>query len=659
MKLIIAFTIFKVVFSATHEIAPPERRHIALCLKNIIHQHFHRKSVILVSVPPSHDNTIPNSIQNKNSYLVDFVLQELNSAALWPLHVFRPDIQPPDISNEQPDKHRGYILFTWPTEENDLTETLASQHEALQYSRSWNPRARFVVVVTAYDNSHPHLVALNVSETMWTLNRIVNLIVVIANRDITVTKNRDIDGTEETHLVNIYTWFPYKGGHCAEPAEVVLIAQCLSGSIGQLTTNEPLFPNKIPNNLQGCPIKAAVIDIPPYVILTEKYKQTGGNTVYKFRGLEIEYLLLVNDAMNSTLDFHHIKPDADLGDRLRSGVADLYDGSDVAIGRMSRNSIHFADITIPFIFDAVKWYVPCPKPALRTDKIMGIFTPSVWVTMAVVIILTTLVSWRTCNGPTSAATESHTYRTVLYCAYNAWSAFMGVSVPEMPRTSKLRILFLVFVCYCFAMNTVFQAFFTSFLVAPGYGKKIASLDELKHSDLMYGRQIGMELSLEFLSVNDYKDLTLPRFECADHVACLQRVFTKGDITTMSLKIDAEYVFLKVNGQSGKKMLCTVNKILLILDTVMCLTKGHPLLDRFNAVITRCMETGLVEKYWSELNHNLQLENVDKFKDGDCEVCSEMYFVFSLSHLRVAFLVLGFGYFLSAMVFLFEFLQARF
>jgi hypothetical protein len=231
---------------------------------------------------------------------------------------------------------------------------------------------------------------------------------------------------------------------------------------------------------------------------------------------------------------------------------------------------------------------------------------------------------------------------------------MGVSVPEMPRTPKLRILFLIFVCYCFAMNTVFQAFFTSFLVAPGYGKKIASFDDLMHSDLMYGRQIVIERGLELLSMNDYKDLTLPRFECADYATCMQRVFTKGDITTMSLKIDAEYVFLKVNGHSGKKMLCTVNETVTTLDTVMCLTKGHPLLDRFNAVIRCCMETGLVEKYWSELNHNLQLQNLDKFRDGDCEVCSKMYFVFSLSHLRVAFLVLGFGYFLSAIVFLFEF-----
>jgi hypothetical protein len=71
-----------------------------------------------------------------------------------------------------------------------------------------------------------------------------------------------------------------------------------------------------------------------------------------------------------------------------------------------------------------------------------------------------------------------------------------------------------------------------------------------------------------------------------------------------------------------------------------------------------METGLVEKYWTELKFNLQLQNLKKFKDTDCELCSNMYFVFSLSHLRAAFLVLGLGHVLSVIVFTFEFFESE-
>jgi hypothetical protein len=313
-------------------------------------------------------------------------------------------------------------------------------------------------------------VALRVSEAMWNLNRILNLIVVIASPDITETANRDVEGTEGTGAVNIYTWFPYKGGHCADPVEVVLIAQCLSASNGQLNTNESLFPNKIPKNLQGCPIKVGAIIVDPYVILTENSTDTTGNAVYRFRGLEAEYLLLICEALNCTLEFKPVPRRRDLYEGAAFVLDMLKTGEfDVGIGRLILTPLVLlaADVTIIFNIDAVEWYDPCPIPMLRTEKIMGVFTPSVWLTMAAVIILTTLVFWRTSNGPASAVTESHTYRTVLNCAYNACAAFMGVSVPQMPRTTKLRVLFFVFVCYCFAMSIVFQAFFTSFLVATG------------------------------------------------------------------------------------------------------------------------------------------------------------------------------------------------
>jgi hypothetical protein len=215
------------------------------------------------------------------------------------------------------------------------------------------------------------------------------------------------------------------------------------------------------------------------------------------------------------------------------------------------------------------------------------------------------------------------------------------------------------VCYSFAVNTVFQAIFTTFLVAPGYGKRITSFEELVNSDLIYGRDINIERALGTLSINDHKRLKLTSFICPNSTICLQRLFTKGDITTMSSTIRAEYVAsYNVSGHSGNIKLCTVDGTLVTYHAVMCLTKGHPLLDRFNAVIRRSMETGLVQKYWSELNFNLQLQNLEKFKDTECELCSNMYFVFSLSHLRAAFLVLGFGHVLSVTVFTFEFVASE-
>jgi hypothetical protein len=41
------------------------------------------------------------------------------------------------------------------------------------------------------------------------------------------------------------------------------------------------------------------------------------------------------------------------------------------------------------------------------------------------------------------------------------------------------------------------------------------------------------------------------------------------------------------------------------------------------------------------------------EESECQACSDDYFVFSLSHLRVAFIALGLGYMLSVAVFVSE------
>jgi hypothetical protein len=53
---------------------------------------------------------------------------------------------------------------------------------------------------------------------------------------------------------------------------------------------------------------------------------------------------------------------------------------------------------------------------------------------------------------------------------------VGVSVKGNPRSSRLKLLFVVFVLYCSAISRVFQTFLTSVLVDPGYDNQISSLE---------------------------------------------------------------------------------------------------------------------------------------------------------------------------------------
>jgi hypothetical protein len=204
------------------------------------------------------------------------------------------------------------------------------------------------------------------------------------------------------------------------------------------------------------------------------------------------------------------------------------------------------------------------------------------------------------------------------------------------------------------MSTVFQAFFTSFLVSPGYGKEITSFHELMHSDLRYGAFSNYEKLLALATVVEHEKLEKKKFNCLRTMLCLRRLFTEGGITTLATRNDAEYAYpFKTNAIVGKKSLCSVEKDLYLFYSVMSLKKGFPLLHRFNVVMRRCLESGLVDKYWSEFNFVRQLKDDLKPEENYCAQCDDKYFVFSLSHLRAAFIVLGFGYLLCVLVFLVE------
>jgi hypothetical protein len=95
--------------------------------------------------------------------------------------------------------------------------------------------------------------------------------------------------------------------------------------------------------------------------------------------------------------------------------------------------------------------------------------------MLLVIFLTALVFWSSVRLLLGAVmNESYGYRTVIHCLQNMWCVFMGVSVAAMLRPHRVRALFMLFLWYSFAMSTIFQLFFTSFLVSPGYVTRISS-----------------------------------------------------------------------------------------------------------------------------------------------------------------------------------------
>ena len=85
------------------------------------------------------------------------------------------------------------------------------------------------------------------------------------------------------------------------------------------------------------------------------------------------------------------------------------------------------------------------------------------------------------------------------------------------------------------------------------------------------------------------------------------------------------------------------------NLILLFKKGNPLLDRFNILMRRYLESGLPERLWTELQHRAALKGEGRFS----EAAGDTFFAFSVSHLMPAFVALLVGTVLSSVVFIAE------
>jgi hypothetical protein len=490
--------------------------------------------------------------------------------------------------------------------------------------------------------------ALKIYEIMWMEYKVVNTIVLIPSSSGNYT------------VLDLYSGFPYQNRNCEKVKEITLVDQWVLENEGTFSENTNLYPSKIPNNFQKCVIKAGSIIFHPYVSLISAETKEDGNNMYEIRGLLFEYFLLSARKMNLTVVF--LEPSLEISkDAIIKQVAKLAAGiSDVFVGIIPLVPLVVSGITepsIPYFSGAIKWYVPCPKPISRVDRFLTVFAASVWLTMIIVFVLTSALFWFSANYPDRMfEIDSKILQTIPQCMYNAWSIFIGVSVPEMPRSWKVRIFFLIYVCYCFTLSTVFQAFFVSCLVEPGFGEQIETFQELLDSSVNYGVNTGAEFALSTSGFSGHLQFPLTRrVNCNDMKACHKRLITDGDVALIYAPLYAQYLSNEFGYQGEMNSPCSLEEDLVYGNIVALFAKGNPLLNQFNKILRRCLEGGLGEKYWAQLNHEALLKSRTKSD----EVGSSMYFVFTLSHMVPAFSVLGFGYLCSTIVCIAECLHKRF
>jgi hypothetical protein len=189
-------------------------------------------------------------------------------------------------------------------------------------------------------------------------------------------------------------------------------------------------------------------------------------------------------------------------------------------------------------------------------------------------------------------------------------------------------------------------------VEPKYGKRLETLEELLDSDVVYGYHPAINYAQYTFSYPDFDKFTEHKElkeDCSDVRKCVERLITKRDIASVIDPLLANYHAREMGTVDVGKLICNLENFVLPGSVTVLFKKGNPLLDRFNTLMRRYLEAGLLEMLWTELQHLASLRGAKIFT----EAADDMFFAFSVSHLMPAFVVLLVGTVLSSAVFIVE------
>ncbi|PSN51178.1 Ionotropic receptor 732 [Blattella germanica] len=615
---LIAYALFPAVMMAPF--------HLMTCLEQTISRHFPTGHVIVFSLPSEEISTPRRSIHNANEKIVSIsdVIAYVSNKTKLPL-LISTDSQ--EFERDIPEPQHGYVIFLFP--EEDILDSLEIQIEALRsYTFSYNRRGRFVVVVLDGWLGKSQTLAKDILITLWKMDNIVNSVVMIRT-------SGDIENTsDEEHfgLYDVYTLFPYQSEHCGESEDVVLVGQWTPAN--GFENSDTLFPEKVPPDLRGCIWTAEISYSPPYGFLNN-YTDVNGNVAYELEGVNSVFLQFASRGMNFSLRFVKWLS-------LNDWYVRMTNANVISIGynALSPQLCSFADVTVPHFYISIDLYVPRALRNAVSGNFLQVFSVLVWSLLVLLLILVAVLfrSYQRDETSLSRAPFSE-------CLLKAWAVHLSVSVDCASKKPEFRVFFILFVLYCFAVNTIFQSFFTSFLVEPGFEKQIETIEDLNQRDMPLFLTDGMKL-FEYFTGFSLSEKFKTVESCSDTTKCLENVCNRRSGAVLVEKHFAEYQQALAGVGDDQKLynIWTVVSFFLVFT----FRKGLPLQERFNSFIHKCLESGLPHRYYCELIRNITIENVNRNLES-----TDLFIAFNLAHLKMCFLLLGLGYVVSLFVFISE------
>jgi hypothetical protein len=228
---------------------------------------------------------------------------------------------------------------------------------------------------------------------------------------------------------------------------------------------------------------------------------------------------------------------------------------------------------------------------------------------------------------------------------NFWAIILEESASNHPPdVAAIRAVFFGWVLYCWAVNTVYQAHLTSFLIDPGLQHQLSSEDEILTSGIDYSTETSFIFFYPELNGTRYRNLN-NTFE----VVLAQARVAEGTLAFLYDKFPVEYnIALKFKNGNGVPIICKIKDDFATNLITIHVSKGFPLKPKYDKVLHSLLQAGLVNWWWEQIKYTASLVGARKFGSPLGE-----YIVLTMKHLQSAFYFLLIGYAMSVLLFFIE------
>jgi len=618
--------------------------HLVRCLTDISQRFFAPGRTLVISSPSTY-----RDVQQE-------LIAEIWRTSLWPVIVtVDGNVSNPDVTDFI-DEDSSYIILI----PDGNIHSFFSQIVVLsnyKLPRLWNSEVRFVVAGASEFSMSQQTEIFD----LFSKFKIYNCIIVSQEHYVTdkeYSRQINVNDIDTGMKLGVYTWFPYQSSdRCTEVNDITLLDSWVISGQGHFTKNTDLFPRKISNSLNGCPMTGLAIIEGRYVTINyNHFNDSNGIDVWFRERFEIKLLMVVLHQMNMTsVPVPQIE-----GSELNQELPiQIFYGNKPFIILGDLMNLAFLnpalDFTNSYFFTNIRWYVPCSIKYPRWSSIFRILSVELWLVL-IISIVTAAISI-TLVGRYSCTSEWQGYKTLTSSLTNVWAVMLGVSVSMMPRAPSLRSLFLAWVCFSVAFSTVFQAFLTTFLIDSGYNTPIQNMDELFASDIKLAFPRHYSSIFRMGDETEASKVLRNLADCPSFEVCLKWAMFQKNVSIMLSDVSAEgsYALGTFVGENSEPLLCKLEDgVFRHTGRTMAMLHVDPLMRRVAEIIDRVVEAGTYN-FWISLK--LNRHKILSHKIALVHPLDE-YYSFNLYHMKPAFYPLLMGWCLSAFCFMVELLYSR-